>query len=477
VAEIGERGETSWLHPRVAPEKGYVYAITVVDRAGNESVPSNDRMAIARDLAAPAKPAEIVAVPSDRAVLLRFRASTAPDLEHYRVHMGEGTLDRRTTFGVIGRIAKRDTAYVEERIRDLKNGKPYHFYVTALDGAGNSRLRRPSSGPDRPDGAGDARPLEALAMNSALVALRRGGGSRPDILGTASTAKAPSAVGAAQVIDPKVKRRRASATAAGRHLRAGAIEFEDKGLVNGLRYRYRVTAVDRKGNESEPTESVDGVPEIAWRPPPCPTSPRNRHRQGGRDVPGLADRDLAGYVIRRRPGGAGAGRRRGHSPRPTRSKTQPGKVVWVDHGVVSGEASSGASGRDESGVSDRRLGRGRANRQPAVGLEDLPQNVPTPSSSRPVIAFGQNPGDRIEGHSFTPSPGADYRTFSDDGKTWRKWRPWRSKTGRLAGGGWSPRTTSRSIPTTAASSTVQPARPRPPDCFCFDRKEFAASVR
>ena len=52
-------------------------------------------------------------------------------------------------------------------------------------------------------------------------------------------------------------------------------EWRDQGLVNGQFYHYRVSAVDRAGNESEPTEAVSGMPVA---PGPTPVGGGDRHR-------------------------------------------------------------------------------------------------------------------------------------------------------------------------------------------------------
>jgi chitodextrinase len=65
-----------------------------------------------------------------------------------------------------------------------------------------------------------------------------------------------------------------AATATTRHL--------DSGLLNGTRYTYRVTAYDRRGNESRPSSEVSAVPTAASTSPGSgtPVSPLSAWRSG-----------------------------------------------------------------------------------------------------------------------------------------------------------------------------------------------------
>lgn len=356
VAEIGERGQTTYVDPKVRHEGGYIYAVTVVDRSGNESVPSNDRMAIARDLSAPAPPASLAAVPMDRAALLRFPSVHDADLEFYRVHSGTGTLSRTTKFDVIARIAKRDLAYVEEKVANLVNGKPVHFYVTAVDAAGNesaptqivTAVPVDRTAPDTPGR------LEALPMNGALkIEFDETEDLDGDLLAYRvyrRSAAFPQWI-LHKVITPATKRRRTVRD--GRPLgifEPAPVSFVDKGLVNGMRYAYRVTAVDRSGNESTPAETIDCVPED--RMPPAKIASLKAVSGIARvtvSFAKLSDRDLAGYLIRRRAADAPDTPFVSVADLPA-EPAKSGRVSWIDRDVVPGEKYEyEVAARDESG--------------------------------------------------------------------------------------------------------------------------------
>lgn len=104
--------------------KGY-YAVTVVDRTGNESA----RSAVT-DARPPAAPKSLVATAGNRFVRLEWDAVEAVDLDSYTVRRAEspGGPYAVITVGVTG------NAYIDH---GAANGRTYFYVVTAVDGSSN----------------------------------------------------------------------------------------------------------------------------------------------------------------------------------------------------------------------------------------------------------------------------------------------------------------------------------------------------
>ena len=218
----------------------YHFRITAVDSAGNVSAYSNE--VTARPNGPPTIPQNVTAVAGNGQVSLSWNKSMDFDFLRYRVY--EDTSPNPDS--LVGSSTPGDIADTTMTVSGLTDGIIYYFRVTAVDGAGNESgysnqvTARPNGPPTIPQNvaavAGDAQ--VSLTWNKSVdfdfLRYRVYGGTSSN-----PTAKIDSTAGG-NVADT-------TRTVAG--------------LVNGLTYYFRVTAVDSGGNESAHSNEVNSQPD------------------------------------------------------------------------------------------------------------------------------------------------------------------------------------------------------------------------
>ena len=210
------------------------YRIAARDTSGNDSAPSAEAVyATAHDGLPPAAPADLVATPSDRQVVLSWTASTDNEVRGYEL---------RRDGAVVAMLAPAATGWTDS---GLVNGVTYTYELVAVDVAADvslpatvSAVPRDAVDPTAPTG------LVAVAGDGEVVLTWNGVGEY-DI-------------------------------AAYRVLRAGVpvalvagTTYIDTGLVNGSSYTYAVVAVDTSDNDSDPSDPASATPRDAV-PPAAP---------------------------------------------------------------------------------------------------------------------------------------------------------------------------------------------------------------
>lgn len=250
----------------VVPGRNYLYYLTTVDRAGNESIPSRERLASGRDQTPPEKPVTLQALAGDRRVVLRFPGVRSKDLAFYRMYRARGPETRKTEFIPQARIAITDLAFVEYEDKELINGQTYLYQVTSVDSVGNESLPSPVAAAVPVDQTSPDVPgrLELLSDNSLMILRFNEVEDRDGDLQGYRVYRRSAVMPAFTLLKviPATKTR-------SRKKKHGKfigifepipIEYKDRGLLNGVEYTYTVTSVDRKGNESARPPAVSGSP-------------------------------------------------------------------------------------------------------------------------------------------------------------------------------------------------------------------------
>lgn len=220
----------------------YVYRLRAVDLVGNHSAWSTEATGTPSDATPPNPPADLRAEDPGTGEILRLTWSPGaePDLAGYDLYRSSGG----EPFTRVNRELITDPKYEETHLVD---GQRYVYRLRAVDVAGNysfwsaevTGIPTDVTPPDVPVG------LEAFdPVTSDQLELRWDLGKEPDL---------------AQY------RLYRSRELAGQYTMIGLIEAErswyrDEWLPLGVPHYYRITAVDRTGNESPPSDPVAGSP-------------------------------------------------------------------------------------------------------------------------------------------------------------------------------------------------------------------------
>ncbi|WP_432535058.1 pectinesterase family protein [Kineococcus arenarius] len=254
------------------------YRVTAVDVSGNESAAATVS-GLRTDRTAPAAPAELTATPdlTSAAVVLDWADGAEPDVAAWVVQRATGTS------GSFKTLAKTLTASTFTDTTAVA-GTAYTYRVAAVDLSGNTGART-SVTATLPDEAAPAAVGSLKAKTSSSgVTLSWSKGSEKDLAGY------------------RVYR---SATADGVFELVGtttSAKFSDGSAPSGTFSYYRVTAVDRSGNESLPAAvSVLRTDRVA------PAAPAGLVATATADGVALewadsTEADLAGYVVQRATG-------------------------------------------------------------------------------------------------------------------------------------------------------------------------------
>lgn len=243
----------------LAPGERYVVAVSAVDQSFNESARRDTVIEIPDD-EPPLPPASVRAINvAGRAVDLTWSASPSHDAVTYIVSRlgADGAVRALGRFASSGELALRDTAA-------LVHGTWYRYRVIAEDGAGNR---------------------SGATMDSARFA----DGTPPSPTRHASAAMRPAGGVVLRwepVIDDELRGfhvyRATIPTGVGERLNATPVadtSFVDP--AGRAEHWYRVTAVDRSGNESSRSDAIQPVVRAASPPAAVRQTPGARSRSGG----------------------------------------------------------------------------------------------------------------------------------------------------------------------------------------------------
>lgn len=274
----------SYLAEKLKNGEKYTFYVTAVDKTGNESAKSAPAEAIPGrqpDSTPPPAPTGFIAEPGDAKVTLEWYdlADLVEDLEGYRIYISENgkmpiTIDsEENRFTVTG----------------LTNKVPYTFYVTALDTSGNES--QPSESltvtPKAPD-------HEAPSIPSQLQAVAGEEGI------TVTWAKVPED----DLSYYNLHLSKDNGATWEEPVNVGnTLAYTLKEPVSGVKYSFRISAVDESGNESELSDPVKVRYSAYVIPEGLKASPEpGQVRLSWRPV---SDASLSGYRVYRSDDGGG----------------------------------------------------------------------------------------------------------------------------------------------------------------------------
>ncbi|MFW5947281.1 MAG: fibronectin type III domain-containing protein [Gemmatimonadota bacterium] len=276
-------GRPRWRDTTAAGATRYFYRVVAVDEAGNESDPSNARVAIPVDRTAPEPPTDLtVEVTQGRQLRIRWDPSPSDDVRGYWVYRGEDSAQ-------VARIVERPVQSTEHADpgfagRGLVPGRRYLVRVAAVDRADNrseaveATVRIPDDeAPEAP------RALYADNLHGRYVRLEWAGSPSFDV--------AAYEVRRVTGNETPVTIARVAADAERR--------ARDTTVVRGRTYVYRAVALDSAGNESP--AAVDTMAFGDFTPPPAPRFTAAAAVDQGVRVrwERVVDDELAGYHVYR----------------------------------------------------------------------------------------------------------------------------------------------------------------------------------
>jgi len=364
----------------------YTYRVVFTDSAGRETPRALTGRVRVVD-APPAPPTGLKAQVGDRTVTVawaypRYRGDSGDNVFGFLVYRADAPaapFHRITPTPVI----RDDASPLEISDLDVTNGAEYRYRVTAVDVSGQ-------------EGAASA----VLAVSPVD---RTPPGIPADVAATPVTGgasivwrMAPEPDAAGYQVERATRREGPYTRLTAALVPAGTPAFTDTAAAAGARYFYRVRAVDRSGNASEPSNpAIVTLPDVT--PPPAPGG--LDVRVAGRRVTlrwrPVAAADLAGYFVYRS----------GDGGRPIRLFREPRRdTVFVDSGAAGTGLPPGA--RLTWGVSavDRTGNESGRTEGMAQIVDDEPPGPATALTLRDVDG-------RYVQVSWSASPAADVREY------------------------------------------------------------------
>lgn len=265
--------------------KPYLYELRAVNLLGFEG-PATERIEIKpRDLEPPPAP-ELQASMMADSLLLEWTSVEVDDLAGYRIYRALNDADAERVWPAAG-LARNATSLI---IDELSEGVDLRYFVTAVDASGNESPLSNVIELFRPDETPPAAPTNLSATaGSDGIALEWSANSELDLLGY--LVQRTTRVGADERVD-------------GGFFAEHAAPLTDTHWLDPVpetsqaRYAYRVVAVDRAGNESQPSDFVvASMPDTV--PPAAPVLTRIEQSDQTVRLEWLAppDPDLAGFRI------------------------------------------------------------------------------------------------------------------------------------------------------------------------------------
>jgi fibronectin type 3 domain-containing protein len=259
----------SWTDTAVESGTAYTYRVTAVDHAGNESTPSADASAEI----APAQPGQPTATPGEGQITVSWPANSDSDLDHYAVYR-QASDGSWAAVGTSAATRWTDTA--------VQWGTTYTYRVTAVDGDGGESTASATASASPDDTTPPATPQQPLAT---------AGEGQVTVSWPANTDTD---------LDHYTVYRQASDGSWPAVATSTTASWTDTAVQWGTTYTYRVTAVDRAGNESAPSPTASGSPNDTT-PPAAPGQPLATPGDGqtSLDWPANTESDLDHYAIYR----------------------------------------------------------------------------------------------------------------------------------------------------------------------------------
>lgn len=283
------RDSLTYADTTVALRQQHFWRVVAVDRAGNESKPSNAASGFAADTVPPAPPTNVSGRGARGQIVVSWAPSASRDVRGYYVYRGDDStrLVRLTSAPHVGRTFT-DSA---TSARGLRPGATYVVRVTAVDSTLNEsapvaiRVPVPDDEPPAPPTGLEGRNVDGRYIELNFSASTSDDVRRYRVLRRDSAATARDSVVVA-TID--------AATGSPWMVRDTA------GLAHGRTYAYRVIATDSAGNVGAPAVTFvrfrDVVPPPSVRFAAAEVLPAGGVRVRWERV---VDRELAGYHVYR----------------------------------------------------------------------------------------------------------------------------------------------------------------------------------
>jgi fibronectin type 3 domain-containing protein len=231
IADVPYRLSAEYIDKDLGDGEVYIYRVRVKLSNSLVSKPSTAVKAITKPL--PKPPVELVASNNlPRTIHLEWIASPTPDVVYYKVYRSPFSM------GFYSYHAKTDTTFFDDRIEE--DGKSYYYKVSAVDKDG---LESPIA--------------EVPTMGSTLVK------PEPPTITTAKVAFNHAIItwkaGDERADHYEVIRTHWEGLRKKKRVFKNIYEtkFVDKLMQRGIKYTYRVVAIDKDGLRSEPSESID----------------------------------------------------------------------------------------------------------------------------------------------------------------------------------------------------------------------------
>jgi fibronectin type 3 domain-containing protein len=221
----------------------YYFRVKAVDIAGNESGYSNEVNAASADRIAPAVPQNLVVIDSStQTITIAWQKNTEPDFQRYQIYCEFTPNPTTSATSTTGGIT--DTT---KTFNGLVNGMRYYFRVTAVDIAGNESGYSNEVNAVPADRIVPAAPQHLVVIDSTgqTITITWQKNTETDVhkyriycsTSPISTALIDSATGGITDTTKAIT-----------------------GLIIGMRYYFRIAAVDNSGNESRYSNEVNSVP-------------------------------------------------------------------------------------------------------------------------------------------------------------------------------------------------------------------------
>lgn len=260
----------------------YFYAVSALDKSGNESKLSNPVGSIAEDRTPPDPPTNLIYKIENRIIKLSWSSAKARDVEGYHIYRGENVeVQPRITIKPIKITTFADSGYQK---KGLTPGGNFVVSLTAIDRSGNESqkvtvfVKIPDDEPPMP-------PMNFFAENidGRYVEISCGPSPSPDV--------------------EKYTVFRKTSTTSAIELNSFNIvpfKFRDTSILKGEQYLYYAIAFDSAGNMSIPG-LIDTVFVRDFSPPPSSRNIRAKVTDKGVLIEWerVIDFDLAGYNIYR----------------------------------------------------------------------------------------------------------------------------------------------------------------------------------
>ena len=314
VARISQASAAQFIDSDIVNGKTFYYCMRIKDVGDNISRRTPDVVGKPRDQKPPEAPKNARAEGRNNSVLLSWQRCADADVEQYRIRMHEGEISGGSKFKLIASIAAKDMFLNTFEVKNLKNGKVYYFTVSAVDFSGNEsgqsfEARGVPIDFNPPQTPGHIR---VTALNGAnRVEWTQVFDSENDLAGYRIYRKSsafPKFIMIADITRP-VESAEQIIKKAGRERNPHEFypktyAYEDNGLYNGMTYYYYIVAADKKGNESKPTETADGIPRDR-KPPEKVKGLKAVSHIGSVSLKWQKskERDLLGYFIYRKAEG------------------------------------------------------------------------------------------------------------------------------------------------------------------------------